>query len=189
MIEDAETESRIAPHRARDVARRVHGAPPPVDTGPQYVGLVTRAIAIVIDTAIISAVAAVVAAAFALVVSVFPVSHTLKNVLVGIGGVLFFVWFAAYFVTFWSTTGQTPGNRVMQIRVERAAGGTLKPRRALVRVGGLLLASFPLFAGFLPILFNDRRRGLADWMANTVVVRAQPPALQSLNGNRPLAPD
>lgn len=186
MIEDTESEQPIAAQRAQDVARRVHGAQPP-DTSRQYVGLVTRAIAIVIDTAIVSAVAAAVAAAYALVISVFPVSHTLKGVLVAIGGVLFFVWVGAYFVTFWSTTGQTPGNRVMQIRVMRAAGGTLKPRWALVRAVGLVIASFPLFAGFLPVLFNDRRRGLADWMANTVVVRAQPPVAQSPNGNRPFA--
>jgi uncharacterized RDD family membrane protein YckC len=41
-----------------------------------------------------------------------------------------------------------------------------------VRVAGLVLAALPLFAGFVPILFNDRRRGLADWMADTVVVTA-----------------
>jgi uncharacterized RDD family membrane protein YckC len=106
-------------------------------------------------------------------------------VLIALGGFIFFVWVVAYFVTFWATTGQTPGNRVMQIRVERAGGGTLKPRWALVRMVGLALAAFPLFAGFLPILFNERRRGLADWMANTVVVRSQPPVAQSLNGKRP----
>lgn len=188
MIEDADSEQLVATHRARDVAWRVHGTPP-AETKPQYIGLVTRAIAIVIDTAIVSAVAAVVAAAFALVISVFPVSHTLKSVLVAIGGVAFFIWLIAYFVTFWSTTGQTPGNRVMQIRVTRAEGGSIKPRWALVRVGGLLLATFPLFAGFVPILFNERRRGLADWMANTVVIRVQPPApgQAPTNGSRPAA--
>jgi uncharacterized RDD family membrane protein YckC len=62
----------------------------------------------------------------------------------------------------------------------------LKPRQALVRVIGLVLSILPLFAGFLPVLFNDRRRGLADWMANSVVVRAPPPAPASLNGHRSL---
>src|SRR5690349_18788359 len=120
-----------APHRAQDVARRVHGTPPPVITGPEYVGLVTRAIAIV------------VAAAAALVISVFPVSHAVHTVLVAIGGFVFFAWMIGYFTTFWSTTGQTPGNRVMQIRVTRSDGGGLKPRRALWRVVGLLAAALP----------------------------------------------
>ena len=47
--------------------------------------------------------------------------------------------------------------------------------RALLRVVGFALAALPLFAGFVPILFTDRRRGLADWVADTIVVRAQRP--------------
>jgi uncharacterized RDD family membrane protein YckC len=33
-----------------------------------------------------------------------------------------------------------------------------------------VLAAIPLFAGYLPILFSDRRRGFHDWLARTVVV-------------------
>ena len=42
--------------------------------------------------------------------------------------------------------------------------------RSLVRLVGLVLAIVPLFAGFLPVLFTDRRRGLPDFLAGTVVV-------------------
>jgi uncharacterized RDD family membrane protein YckC len=35
---------------------------------------------------------------------------------------------------------------------------------------GLVLAVVPLFAGFLPVLFTARRRGLPDFLAGTVVV-------------------
>ncbi len=35
---------------------------------------------------------------------------------------------------------------------------------------GLVLSIVPLFAGFLPVLFDRRRRGLADMLAGTVVV-------------------
>jgi uncharacterized RDD family membrane protein YckC len=159
----------LATERAEDVARRVHGSPAPAPAGPSYVGLVTRAIAFVADAAIINVVAAIVAAAVALVLSVFPVGHDLKTVVVAIGGVAFFAWVVGYFATFWTTTGQTPGNRLMQIRVTRPGGEPLEARRALLRVVGLLLAAIPLFAGFVPILLTDRRRGLADWMADSVV--------------------
>ena len=37
-----------------------------------------------------------------------------------------------------------------------------------------MLAALPLFAGFLPILFDDRRRGLQDMLAGSVVVGADP---------------
>jgi uncharacterized RDD family membrane protein YckC len=40
---------------------------------------------------------------------------------------------------------------------------------------GLVLSIVPLFAGFLPVLFSERRRGLADFMAGTVVVYADAP--------------
>jgi uncharacterized RDD family membrane protein YckC len=79
-----------------------------------------------------------------------------------------------YFGAFWTTTGQTPGNRVMQIRVARADGTRLKPRHALVRLVGLVL-SLPLFWGFVPILMSARRRGVFDVMAGTVVTVISPP--------------
>ena len=48
----------------------------------------------------------------------------------------------------------------------------LKPRRALFRFGALVLAALPFFLGFLPILLTERRRGLQDMLARTVVVDA-----------------
>jgi uncharacterized RDD family membrane protein YckC len=67
----------------------------------------------------------------------------------------------------------------MHVRVTRADGNQLKPRQALVRVIGVFLAVIPLFAGFLPILFTERRRALQDWLANTVVVRVEPEPARS----------
>jgi uncharacterized RDD family membrane protein YckC len=161
----------VAAQRADDVARRVHGTPTQAPA-PAYVGLVTRAVAFVIDAALLNAVAAIVAAAAALVISVFPIGDNAKTVLVAVGGVAFFLWLAGYFTVFWSTTGQTPGNRVMQIRVVSSGGERLKPRRAFLRLVGVVLAALPLFAGFVPVLLTNRRRGLADWMADTVVITA-----------------
>jgi uncharacterized RDD family membrane protein YckC len=73
-------------------------------------------------------------------------------------------------VAFWSITGQTPGARIMQIKLVSANRGRVKPVRALVRGIGMNLAMLPLFAGFLPILF--RRRGFPDWLAHTLVLEA-----------------
>ena len=87
------------------------------------------------------------------------------------------MWAVGYFVMFWATTGQTPGNRAMRICVRTTSGGRLRPRTAILRFAGLTLAALPLFAGFLMILVDDRRRGLHDRLARTVVVEttvAQP---------------
>jgi uncharacterized RDD family membrane protein YckC len=74
-----------------------------------------------------------------------------------------------YFVTFWTLTGQTLGNRIMAIRVENPAGGTIRLRQALRRFAGLALAVIPFGAGLLLMLVDDRRRGLQDRIGQTVV--------------------
>jgi uncharacterized RDD family membrane protein YckC len=74
-----------------------------------------------------------------------------------------------YFVVFWTLTGQTPGSRLLGIRVQSASGGGLHLLQALRRFGGLVLAALPLGAGFLLILVDERRRGLQDRIGATVV--------------------
>jgi uncharacterized RDD family membrane protein YckC len=149
-------------------------AEPLPDDRPQYVGLVTRGIAFVIDAIIIDLVAVITGAAAALIVSFFHTPHEVQTVLKLIGAGLAVLWAAGYFVAFWSWsgTGQTPGNRVMRIRVVTASGERVKPGRGIVRVVGLVLAALPLFAGYIPILFDRRRRGFQDWLAGTVVIEA-----------------
>jgi uncharacterized RDD family membrane protein YckC len=49
------------------------------------------------------------------------------------------------------------------------ADGRLTAGRAIVRTLGLALAIIPCFLGFLPALFDSRRRALPDYLANTVV--------------------
>ena len=143
---------------------------------PQYEGLVTRAIAFAIDAAIVNLIALVVGVGVGLALSVLPIGDSATVALVACGGVLFVVWTLSYFAVFWSTTGQTPGSRLMQIRVCDEDGGAIKPRRAVLRFGALVLAALPLFAGFLPVLVDARRRGLHDMIARTVVVRTPPTA-------------
>ncbi len=138
----------------------------------QYAGLATRAISFALDAVVINLAATIVGVGAALILSLVHLPETLKTLLGVLGGVAYVVWLVGYFVVFWSTTGQTPGARVMQIEVLTSAGGRLGPRRALLRCGGLLLAALPLFLGFVPVLFDDRRRAFQDQVAGTVVARA-----------------
>ena len=160
---------------AQSVAARVHESVQEPATELRYEGLVTRGIAFAIDAAIIDLVAIVVAGAVALALSVLSVSKdSLDTILIAVGGALFLAWSVGYFVTFWSTTGQTPGSRLMRITVRGADDGSiLRPRRAAVRFVGLVLAAIPFLAGFIPILFDERRRGVHDMLAGTVVVEAR----------------
>ena len=135
-----------------------------------YVGLVTRTLAFAVDAAIINLVAVLTAAVIGLALSVFSLPSELKSVLIVIGGAVYVAWGVGYFVAFWSTGGQTFGARAFRFRVQTAGGGPLTPGRALVRFGAMMLAAIPLFLGFLPIVIDERRRGLHDMIARTVVV-------------------
>jgi hypothetical protein len=51
----------------------------------------------------------------------------------------------------------------------------------VVRCIGVVLAALPLFAGFVPILFDSRRRGFQDWLARTTVVEAPGPSIAEVS--------
>jgi uncharacterized RDD family membrane protein YckC len=141
--------------------------------GVHYVGLATRAISFALDAAVINLVAIIVGTGAALILSLLHLPGILKTILAAIGAVIYVLWLIGYFVVFWSTTGQTPGARMLQIRVVTpVTGHPVKPRRAVIRAAGVILAALPLFLGFVPILYDDRRRGFQDWLAGTVVVEA-----------------
>ena len=166
----------IAEARAQAAAAgRVHGRTRTAERGAaDYTGLVTRAIGFGIDALIIDLAAIVVTAIVALALSLFKVPARIDTALAALGAVVFIVWGAAYFVTFWSTTGQTPGARLMRFRVlaPGATRGHISPRRALLRLLAMILAAIPLLAGYFMVLFDDRRRGLHDRLAHTVVIDA-----------------
>jgi uncharacterized RDD family membrane protein YckC len=137
----------------------------------EYAGIVTRGIAFAVDALVIQVVAIAVAGTVALILSVISPPNDFDKVIAAVGGVSYVLWLVGYFFVFWSTTGQTPGNRLLEIRVCRASdGGPVRPATALLRFAALLLAALPLCAGFLPILLDDRRRGVHDMIARTIVV-------------------
>jgi uncharacterized RDD family membrane protein YckC len=143
------------------------------DAPGDYAGFVTRAIAFAIDVALIDLAAAFVAIVVGLGMSALDVPDVVRTIAIAVGAVVYVAWFIGYFAAFWSTTGQTPGARVMGVRVVCAGGGeTVRLRAAVVRLAGMVLAAIPLCAGFLLILVDDRRRGLQDRLARTVVVYA-----------------
>jgi uncharacterized RDD family membrane protein YckC len=156
-------------------------SPPAVDgTGSAYAGLVTRLVAFAADAAIINAVAIGVGLVLAAGLSLFHLPHDVEVVLAAVGGAAAVSWAIGYFTFFWSTTGQTPGDRMLSIEVRRENGERLHAARAFLRVLALPLSVIPFGAGLVLILFDRRRRALHDLLVGTVVVyvvrvpRAQP---------------
>jgi uncharacterized RDD family membrane protein YckC len=136
-----------------------------------YAGVATRAIALAVDIAIVHLIVLAGAVLLALLGSL--VGDLRPEWLVeAIVAAAWTLTVTVYFVLFWSVTGQTPGMRAMRLRVVRGDGSPPSVGRALIRLVGLLLAIVPLFAGFVPVLFDARRRGLPDYFARTVVLYA-----------------
>jgi len=150
-----------------------------VMTAPQvpYAGIATRAVALAIDAAIAQLIVFCGGAVLALVGSLVT-DVKLDTIGKVLAAVAWLVVVGFYFVVFWSTAGQTPGMRLMALRVTTAGGVRPGVVRSIARAVGLGLAIVPLFAGFLPVLFDERRRGLHDMLAGTVVLYAgeEPPA-------------
>lgn len=140
------------------------------DRPDDYAGFVTRAVAFAIDVALIDLAAAIVAIVVGLGLSAFNLPDVVVTIAIAVGAAAFLLWSAGYFAVFWSTTGQTPGARIMGVRVVCARRDEpVRLRTAIVRLAGMLLAAIPFCAGFLLILVDDRRRGLQDRLARTVV--------------------
>lgn len=140
----------------------------------RYAGIATRALALAIDVAIVQVLVFTAAAVIGLVGSLVG-DLELDTVGRVLAAAAWGLAVASYFVTFWSTVGQTPAMRMMDIRVVAADGDPPGFGRSIVRLIGLGLAIIPFFAGFLPVLVDDRRRGIHDMLAGTVVVHADSP--------------
>ena len=132
-------------------------------------GLASRALAFALDL-VLAQVAFLVASAVVALIGTLVGGlrpHWLFAALAGAGWVLFV---GAYFVFFWSLAGETPGMRLVGIRVVDRFGDAPSPARSALRFVALLVAIAPMFLGFVSVLFDARRRALQDFVARTFVV-------------------
>src|SRR6266480_6102874 len=140
----------------------------------QFAGVASRGVALVVDAFAVVVATAVVGGAASLVGAVVGGVRPdwLAQALLSLAAIAIAV---GYFVVFWQTAGQTPGMRLMGVRVlSTRPGGRLTGWQAILRKIGLALAIIPCFFGFLPALFDSRRRALPDYLAGTVVVYHDP---------------
>jgi uncharacterized RDD family membrane protein YckC len=150
-----------------------------------YAGFASRAVAIIIDFAIITVVSSVVVAALALFFSIPSVQRFIlwaNSLLPGFDRIfagltsprfaaLFFLLFQyLYFVFLFSTTGQTIGKSLMGLRVVTTDGRRMGVKRSFVRTLCYGLSLAPLGLGFLWVLGEDRRRAWHDKIAHTYVL-------------------
>src|SRR5690349_13788019 len=135
-----------------------------------YAGIVTRAIALGIDAALVQGTLLLIAGMLALIGELVGGLHfgPVAKILTATGWALIT---GGYFVLGWSTSGQTIGMRAMELSVLTEA--RLVPPgfwRSVLRAILLVLCIIPCFLGFVPVLFDARRRGAHDLLAHTVVL-------------------
>jgi uncharacterized RDD family membrane protein YckC len=71
----------------------------------------------------------------------------------------------------WTVWGTSPGKRLLGLRIVDAdTGYPMSPLQAALRTLGYLICFGTFGLGFLPMFFSEKKQGLHDMMANTVVV-------------------
>jgi uncharacterized RDD family membrane protein YckC len=78
--------------------------------------------------------------------------------------------FLSYLIYF-NSMGQTPGKKLLGLKVISRSGESVRPVQAVARALGLLLTLFFFFPGFLFILFNKQKLSFHDLLASTYVIR------------------
>lgn len=150
---------------------------PPMQTGPapgvNYGGAGARFVAYIIDWFIMG----LVYLAFFIVGGVLAAAAGSSNNGAGAGLALVVILIAAIILIawkpyFWTHGGQTPGYKILRLRVVRAVdGGPISTGQAVGRLLGYIISGF-FYLGFIWILFDSRRQGWHDKLANTVVIEA-----------------
>ena len=87
--------------------------------------------------------------------------------------VISFVTTLGYNWFFWTRwNGQTPGKRLMGIRIIKTDGSEITGVDALIRATGYYVNTMALSIGWLWALFDEQKRGWHDLFAGTIVVKA-----------------
>ena len=168
--------------------------PPPVSwqapmevTGPapgvRFAGLGARFIAYLVDGFILSVLVILATVVFFAVAAGVVSSSTTRDpsgAQVGamVGGTLLYVAVilvvsVAYFPWFWARGGQTPGMKMLHIRIVRDAdGGPIGGGAALLRLIGYYVSGMAFYLGYLWVFVDRRRRGWHDLIAGTVVIES-----------------
>ncbi|HMN26805.1 MAG TPA: RDD family protein [Caldilineaceae bacterium] len=146
----------------------------------QQAGFASRFCAFFIDLLLINGALIIAAAVTALLLRYFNYNNLfargeepteLASLIVRlVSAVTFLITYFVYPVFFWVIAGQTPGKRLMGLRVIRTNGQRLTVGRAIGRAFGYWISALPLFLGFIWILFDGHRQGWHDKVADTYVI-------------------
>jgi len=166
------TKAEACPHCGRVIERQ-----PPLssdgDVTPAYAGFWVRFCAYVIDTVVVilggGMLGFIIGFAAALVspdILLNPVFDILTGLVGGLASV-------AYFVFMHSSSKQaTLGKMAMGLKVTDLDGERIGVGKSFLRTIGSFVSAVLLMVGYLMVAFTERKQGLHDKIAGTLVVRS-----------------
>ena len=153
--------------------------------------MVDTLIQAIVLTVLFMAVTAVAAIASSLPGVGAPLGRGGTTLVLGLFALTVLLVTAGYFMVWeilWS--GQTPGKRLVGVRVIRESGYPLRPVDAVIRNLVRIVDWLPLFygVGMLVMLLNGRARRLGDFASGTIVVRERSPLMPTALSGRAHGP-
>ncbi len=135
-------------------------------------GFVFRGIALFLDCLILWGAFVATFYVFSILASILSLDDDARITFVLVGGNFgWIVIFLSYFLFFWTYSGQTPGNKVMRIKVIDVYGETISSNQALLRlIIGYNVNIISYGLGFLWAIWDTDRQGWHDKIAKTYVV-------------------
>jgi len=141
----------------------------------QYAGFWVRLLAYIIDGFILSVVNLVVLLPATFLANALMRRGSSAGGLITLLAILIVAAFGLWYILhFWARDGATPGKKMLHLKIIREDGvEPLGMGTAVLRLIGYMLSSLILDVGFLMVAFTDRKRGLHDMVAKTVVIKTR----------------
>lgn len=133
------------------------------------VGAVTRVLALTLDAFIINVSLLAISAGLSALLGLFGYSGDGSPAALALGATTWFFVSSLYLFTFWALSGQTPGMRFLDIRIEADGEHRIGARHAFRRLVGFWLSVIPFMLGFIGVLVKQNRRGFHDRLGGTSV--------------------
>lgn len=154
--------------RLDDVMERITRRKDP-DSETNQAGLVTRLTSFAIDVGLLFLVYSVASGVIASVVSF--VFGTKLSLVGGFAiGVIGYLLAGSILVIFWALAGQTPGMRLLAIRLTENGSNHVHLRCAIKRLFALIISLLPLGLGYFWILRDPSRHAWCDTLTNTEII-------------------
>ncbi|MEE8119748.1 MAG: RDD family protein [Gammaproteobacteria bacterium] len=132
----------------------------------RYAGFLARMLAMLVDVFII-----MVLLVLAVISMVFTGILTLGLIVPTLPAVIMEISLLILVIVLWTQFGATPGKMMLNIViVDRDTGKLPSLGQAVIRYIGYIVSTIPFLLGYFWVIWDDKKQGFHDKLADTVVV-------------------